>query len=506
MIQLANFGSNGVVVPRTRLMPAAVSMPRRGRGATVWTHAGVVGTVALTLLAKNPVVTLISGGALITPLYMWLGVHESRRAPLIISPLSFYFAWYLVGFGLSPFYAAYLIHRDGFISFAVADLFADDIALAYVLCLAGSVALHIGIQCLRPPGDDRRAFTQKPQRMIEVLLAMGLVGIVVLFRPQWFQHLGTIARPLQAAPLTAVVVFGLLGHKYFRLRRDSFVLAFTAGTVVLFAINLRFGSKALLMFCVLPLLWMVLLRQHLRRWLPALLVLIAAFYLLVIAPTVTGARLTSRSQSETTATHLLHSFTVNRANLVGTFFDQVGDFLGRQFDPSAVAFVVHDVDRNGYQRGETMRYATYAFIPRFLWPDKPVLSRGAWFYAYVGGSPRESEATSSLGITAVGELYWNFGLGGVLAGMFTIGCGYGLLWRIAGSNPLTQPLYMLLYVLISIYGMVDMPEAVTVLAAITSNLLIFGALSLLFRRGRQNTVNVPPTIQVRHRFVQMGGS
>ena len=501
---MANFGSNGVVVPRTRLMLTAVSKPRRGRGATVWTHAGVVGAVALTLLAKNPAVTLISGGALITPLYLWLGVHESRRAPLIISPLSFYFVWYLVGFGLSPFYAAYLIHRDGFISFAVVNLFPDDIALAYVLCLAGSVALHIGIQCLRPLGDDRRAFTQNRQRMIEVLLAMGLVGIVVLLRPQWFQHLGTISRPLQAAPLTALVTFGLLGQKYFRLRRDSFVLLFSLGTAVLFAMNLRFGSKALLMFCLLPLLWLVLLRRHLHRWLPVVLVLTAAFYLVVIAPTVTSARLTSRSQSETTATHLLHSFTFAPANPVGTLFDQVGDFLGRQFDSSAVAFVVHEVDRNGYQSGETMRYAAYAFIPRFLWPDKPVLSRGAWFYAYVGGSPRESEATSSLGITAVGELYWNFGLGGVLAGMFTIGLAYGLLWRIAGSNPLTQPLYMLLYVLISIYGMVDMPEAVTVLAAIASNLLIFGALSLVFRRRGQNTVIVPRTIQVR-RFVQMVG-
>ena len=69
--------------------------------------------------------------------------------------------------------------------------------------------------------------------------------------------------------------------------------------------------------------------------------------------------------------------------------------------------------------------------------------------------------------------------------MCAIGCGYATLWRIAGSNPLTQPLHMLLYVLITIIGMVDMPEAVTVFGAISSELLLFGTLFLLFDRRKQ---------------------
>ncbi len=43
-------------------------------------------------------------------------------------------------------------------------------------------------------------------------------------------------------------------------------------------------------------------------------------------------------------------------------------------------------------------------------------------------------------------------------------CGIGLLhrlfWRMAGANP-QKPLHMLLYVLVSILGMLDVPEAVT---------------------------------------------
>jgi len=468
------------------------------RGKVVWVHASVVASVALTLYADDPVMTLVAGGALISPLFVWLAILEARRTSLILGPLSFYFLWYAVGLGLSSFYAAYLLLRDGFISFSVADISPHDIAVGYVVFLVGSVAFHAGMQSLRPRFDEESALPQKPSGTIKTLLAMGAIGIAILIRPGWFQALGTITHPLQMAPLTGLVIFGLLGRKYFKLRRDVFALIFGMGTAVLFVLNLRSGSKAFLMYSFLPLTWMILLRRDLRRWLPVLLPGLAALYLMVIAPSVTRARVTSLAQGETPVSHLVHSFSAGDQTdtPVGAFMsDQVGGFLMRQFDVLPVSFLVREVGKNGYQMGETMRYASYAFIPRLLWPDKPALTRGAWFYAYVGGSPRESEATSSLGITAAGELYWNFGIGGVLVGMFAIGCGYAILWRLAGSNPLTQPLHMLLYVLISIYGMVDMPEAVTVFAAICSELLVFGTLFLVFDRRKQ-------TRQIRMRVIE----
>jgi hypothetical protein len=467
------------------------AVPRKQEGSRaklVWMHATVVAAVALTLYAEDPVMTLIVGGLLVTPVYVWLGIVEARRAPLVFSPLSFYFFWYVVGFGLSPLYVAYVLQRDGSLSFSVAAVPANDIDVGYVLCLVGSVAFHAGMQWVRPLSTELSGLRDKPSTTLKALLMMGAVGIAILIKPERFQALGNIAHPLQVAPVTGLVIFCLLGRKYFGLRRDVFVLMLGAGTAVLFAINLRSGSKAILMFSFLPLLWMVLQRRDLRRWLPALLLILAASYLLVVAPSVTRARDVSLSQGETPVSHLMHSFSVSgpRDSLLGASIpDQVDRFLMRQFDPMPVSFLVGEVRRNGYQMGETMRYASYAFIPRLLWPDKPALTRGAWFYAYVGGSARESEATSSLGITATGELFWNFGVGGVLVGMCAIGCGYATLWRIAGSNPLTQPLHMLLYVLITIIGMIDMPEAVTVFGAICSELLLFGTLFLLFDRRKQ---------------------
>jgi hypothetical protein len=230
-------------------------------------------------------------------------------------------------------------------------------------------------------------------------------------------------------------------------------------------------------------------------------------YFLVIAPTVTRARVNSLTQGETPVSHVLHAFNSGESSgtsVSASVSEQAENYLSRQFDPLPVGFLVGEVERNGYQMGESMRYASYAFIPRLLWPDKPALTRGAWFYAYVGGSARESEATSSLGITTTGELYWNFGIAGVLSGMFILGYGYGLLWRMAGSNPLTQPLRMLLYVLITIHGMIDMPEAVTVFGAIASNLLIFGTLLVVFCRPKQNRA-LPCRVQTRPQFARVAG-
>ena len=58
----------------------------------------------------------------------------------------------------------------------------------------------------------------------------------------------------------------------------------------------------------------------------------------------------------------------------------------------------------------------YPFVPRFLWPSKPVLDKGLRFSAATG-----SVATSSLAITYPGDLYALYGLPGIVLGMFLLG-------------------------------------------------------------------------------------
>jgi O-antigen polysaccharide polymerase Wzy len=320
---------------------------------------------------------------------------------------------------------------------------------------------------------------------------MAVIGIAILLKPESFAVFGNVIHALQSAPMAALIIFGLLGRRYFRMKPDVFTLIFVAGTAFLFFVSVRSSSKAFLMFSFLPLLWMLLARRDLRRWLPAAIVPLALLYLLIIAPTVNRARGESLAIGEMRSEHLQAAFSnIDFSTFSPTDTENIGKqlefFLGRQFDPMAAAYLVGRVERDGYQMGATMQYATYAFIPRVLWPEKPNVSRGDWFNKYVGAAPG-----TSLGISAVGELYWNFGVPGVAIGMFVLGCGYGILWRMAGTDPLARPLHMLLYVIITITGMTDMPQAVTVLAAQLSYGLIFGMVFALFER--QSRVNSAKT-------------
>jgi hypothetical protein len=74
------------------------------------------------------------------------------------------------------------------------------------------------------------------------------------------------------------------------------------------------------------------------------------------------------------------------------------------------------VDR---QHGATLWPGFLGFIPRAIWPAKPVLSIGGWYAVTVlGWEPGKGEAA----VTLPGDFYLNFGIVGVFGGML----GYGL--------------------------------------------------------------------------------
>jgi hypothetical protein len=442
--------------------------------------------VALTSYWYEPYIVLVVGGLVVTPTYIFLGFSEARRTPLFFNPLSFYFFWYSINFGVAALYIASLIESGRSVGFSAAMVSPDYIGTAYVVSLCGSLSVHVGIRWLRPLESAGQKLDSLPENeMLGGLIVMAAIGIAILLRPEWFTVFGNVIHALQSAPMAALIIFGLLGRRYFRMNRDAFTLIFAAGTAFLFFVNLRSNSKAFLMFSFLPLLWMLLARRDLRRWLPAAIVPLALLYFLIIAPTVNKARAESLARGETKGEHLLTAFSnidFSTASAIDTesISKQFELFLGRQFDPIAAAYLVGRVEKDGYQMGATMEYASYAFIPRVLWPEKPSVSRGDWFNKYVGAAPG-----TSLGITAIGELYWNFGLPGVVIGMFVLGCGFGILWRMAGTDPLARPLHMLLYVIVTINCMVDMPQAVSILVAQVSYGLIFSTVFALFEKQRR---------------------
>jgi hypothetical protein len=81
--------------------------------------------------------------------------------------------------------------------------------------------------------------------------------------------------------------------------------------------------------------------------------------------------------------------------------------------------IVRDTpNRVPYQHGRTLGLFFVAFVPRVLWPDKPNITIGQWITDVYGSGP---DVISSTGPSNVGDFYLNFGVFGVVAGMFALG-------------------------------------------------------------------------------------
>lgn len=80
-----------------------------------------------------------------------------------------------------------------------------------------------------------------------------------------------------------------------------------------------------------------------------------------------------------------------------------------------------------YYGGDTYGYLIYGWIPRALWPDKPMASEANVTFALDYGLLMDSQRdTTRMGIGFLTEAYANFGVWGVLGVMFIIGCLFGV--------------------------------------------------------------------------------
>ena len=81
------------------------------------------------------------------------------------------------------------------------------------------------------------------------------------------------------------------------------------------------------------------------------------------------------------------------------------------------------------------------FVPRSLWPDKP---KGVSVrFAQLDGQPNTYSIGTSEAVTIIGELFWNFGVVGVLIGMLLFGAGFRAAESIVLNFPRTVPTIML---------------------------------------------------------------
>lgn len=81
-----------------------------------------------------------------------------------------------------------------------------------------------------------------------------------------------------------------------------------------------------------------------------------------------------------------------------------------------------DSGRVPFQDGKTLTLFFSTFVPRMLWHDKPNSSTGRQFNRAFHLS---QSSFTFVPTTQLGELYWNFGMSGVVFGMTIIGMIFG---------------------------------------------------------------------------------
>jgi hypothetical protein len=109
------------------------------------------------------------------------------------------------------------------------------------------------------------------------------------------------------------------------------------------------------------------------------------------------------------------------SNRAGDYFVNGLEATGRRLDALGIASVIiRDTPSvSPFQNGRTLALIPIAFIPRILWPGKPVIPIGRWIsetytrYGYL--------TETNLAATWIGEFYLNFGLAGVIGGMWFMG-------------------------------------------------------------------------------------
>jgi hypothetical protein len=219
------------------------------------------------------------------------------------------------------------------------------------------------------------------------------------------------------------------GGSAYALGRNKCWLAILALTPLLVR-ALGTGMKGEVALVCMPILLPIF-----RRMTPSRFILFTgflAFVLLFVFPfsqmwrTVNWAKGASLGVGEV-ASKVVESWETN--GFFVTAAQSTAHWLVRGSSAQQGGLVMQLADRDGLIGPVLIEGLTTIFVPRFLWPDKPSYMPGAWFTWYLGRASSPETATTSTAMMLPTELYWMFGIMGVIIGMALIALLYFLTWR-----------------------------------------------------------------------------
>ena len=429
---------------------------------------GTVILVSLILAIYGVKEVLLLTGIYGVLFYSYLAYKEMKSGEYIISPLIIYLILSIFYIGIASFWTYLcLITKSFFIlKLGYVDV-SENVLYTMPLCLLGVLAFYTGYKLTdtkRMKYVIKAKIKKLPNFKMPLLSWLILIAIASLIRemPNWgvpVDRLGAIYKFISVIPILGAF-FILTSHGKYKngifyiLPSKSRI--FWATLVVLYEIffhALNTGMRFPLIFTLLMFLFGVVLQNEIyirQKYITSLkfksmlkigllITLLSAFLIFVFIP---------------------FGKEISR----GGKFPEWKDFKENVFDiqksfptqgiwalPSRVAIssiraigAVLYLRKNVEPERKVHKNFLIGLVPRVLWPDKPYVTQGAWFSTvlHIGKGTTEKTATTSTGITAIGELYWSYGLWGVILGMMLIGFLYSLTFKIFYHNFPLHPIRM----------------------------------------------------------------
>jgi hypothetical protein len=324
-------------------------------------------------------------------------------------------------------------------------------ALAYVIL--GTLTFWIGCELARPRERSRLA----PRRVTENLAgephkASVLIMVVALYAAsfgtrllllenqlfsfvgsmeKYYEHLASM-QVLNAISQLGTLALIIAAIERYRARHDPLwrmIFIVVLSSELLWGLISGLKTFLLQNLIVLALVSSFVQRRLNLRWLVIVFFGLVFFYPFSNAyrSVVTGrdaVEVTSFAVAARAGQMAVGELASPGANPGYSWRDGLNSTLSRMDLLTCVAQVLTLGPRAGMVKGNVHWWLLpiYPFVPRFLWPSKPILDEGGWFtLALGGGSGDVLSAGWWTAITYPGDLCLRFGLPGILVGMFVLG-------------------------------------------------------------------------------------
>src|SRR5579864_3440883 len=256
-------------------------------------HIATVIFCGLSWMFFSPGISLIFNGCVVFVAYLSLGLMEVRRQYIWLTPLSVFFLFYSVEMGPATIYVGYSLLSDPWLPFTKWLIPAKDLATGYLFSLLGMLAMHIGIQVLRPHPLPTNPAERKAHHF--PFLAFGslwILGVATVYRPLMSISVGAFGIIFQYGALAALLPLAFLRPCQIGISRACHAALLAIGTcgLVAAAAASQNSFKQTVVVAFLPVAALLIQQERYRKWIPFAISAGLLLYLGLIAPAINESR------------------------------------------------------------------------------------------------------------------------------------------------------------------------------------------------------------------------